>query len=166
MSPIVNHATTHASPAKMAASPSWNEELDHIFATYRVQGGLMATNSADAVPVATPTTGAIDDHAKFVACGGGCLLGLVPGGGLGEDEAQLPVAVGKRANLLAGGDGDGQAGDSGYGRGAVPAVDGAQHARARYGEHVYSGGPGRVADGRDGLSQGAGQDEFFQGGAA
>jgi hypothetical protein len=94
------------------------------------------------------------------------LLDLVSGGGRGEDEAQVAVPVRERADRLADGDRNGQAGDPWYGGGAVPAFDGAQHARARDREHVYSGGLRGMAGGGDRLAEGAGQDELFEGLAA
>ena len=71
------------------------------------------------------------------------------GVGLGEDEPQVAVPVGERADPLAGRDRDRQPGDAGHGQGTVPALDGAQDAGARHGKHKHARRAGRAGGGGD-----------------
>src|SRR5256885_6694278 len=97
-------------------------------------GGAAVSGSGSWAAVWRGISGSsLDGHAQLVAGGHEGVLDLVRGGGRGEDEAQVAVPVRERADRLADGDRDGQAGDPRYGGGVVAAVDGAQRARARTG---------------------------------
>src|SRR6266536_1407797 len=87
----------------------------------------------------------VDHHAQPLAGVGERALDLLVVLAFGEDEAQVPVSFGERMDGLAGGDGDGQAGDSGHGRGFGAAFDRLQHACPLDGEHKHAGGPGQAA---------------------
>src|ERR1700736_2754341 len=88
-------------------------------------------------------------------------LNLLVAVALGEYEAQVLVPFGEGPDMLAEGNGDGEAGDSGHRRGFGAAVNRAQHAGPLDGKHEHARGPGQPAWGHM-PAQGAGQYQLLQ----
>src|SRR5580700_3681304 len=81
----------------------------------------------------------LDHYPQPVAGVGERMFHPVLGVAFGEDETQVAVPVGQRAYSLADRDGDAETGDTGGGRGFGPALDGAEYAGPRHGQHEHTG---------------------------